>query len=85
MNLTFYIRLEIQDVKDDGNDPLRHKISHACDFIEQAGKSGGKTLIHCVGSISGRPFHRDLIPIHAILAGRRFSERFHRGCVSHEA
>lgn len=43
------LRLEIQDVKDDGNDPLRHKISHACDFIEQAGKSGGKTLIHCVG------------------------------------
>ncbi|KAJ9108767.1 hypothetical protein QFC21_000087 [Naganishia friedmannii] len=32
--------LEIQDVKDDGNDPLRPKIAHACEFIHQAGKMG---------------------------------------------
>ncbi|KAJ9125148.1 hypothetical protein QFC22_000102 [Naganishia vaughanmartiniae] len=37
--------LEIQDVKDDGNDPLRPKIAHACEFIHQAGKMGAESQI----------------------------------------
>ncbi len=42
-------RLDLTDVRDDGNDPLRPLIARACAWIEQARSEGGCVLVHCVG------------------------------------
>ena len=41
-------RLDLTDVRDDGNDPLRPLIARACAWIEQARSEGGSILVHCV-------------------------------------
>ena len=41
-------RLDLTDVRDDGNDPLRPLIARACAWIEQARIDGGCILVHCV-------------------------------------
>jgi hypothetical protein len=43
-------RLDLNDVRDDGNDPLRPLIARACAWIEEARMGGGKVLVHCVSS-----------------------------------
>jgi dual specificity MAP kinase phosphatase len=40
--------LDLTDVRDDGNDPLRPLIARACAWIEQARREGGVVLVHCV-------------------------------------
>lgn len=40
--------LDLTDIRDDGNDPLRHLIARACGFIEAARRDGGCVLVHCV-------------------------------------
>ena len=42
------VRLDLTDIRDDGNDPLRHLIARACGFIEAARRDGGCVLVHCV-------------------------------------
>jgi hypothetical protein len=42
--------MDIQNIRDDGNDPLRPTIANACDWIEKARLDGGKVLVHCVSS-----------------------------------
>ncbi|ODO06333.1 hypothetical protein L198_01565 [Cryptococcus wingfieldii CBS 7118] len=44
--------LDLMDVRDDGNDPLRPVIAHACEWIEAARQSGGKILVHCRVGVS---------------------------------
>jgi len=41
-------RLDLTDIRDDGNDPLRQIIAQACAFIELARQQGGSVLVHCV-------------------------------------
>lgn len=41
-------RLDLTDVRDDGNDPLRPVIARACEWIEEARARGGRILVHCV-------------------------------------
>lgn len=45
-------RMDILAIRDDGNDPLRPTIAHACEWIEKARLDGGKVLVHCVGLLS---------------------------------
>jgi len=40
--------MDILAIRDDGNDPLRPTIAHACEWIEKARLDGGKVLVHCV-------------------------------------
>ena len=40
--------LDLADIRDDGNDPLRPLIARACNWIEEARKNGGTVLVHCV-------------------------------------
>lgn len=40
--------LDLTDVRDDGNDPLRPLIARACVWIEAARLTGGTVLVHCV-------------------------------------
>lgn len=40
--------LDLTDIRDDGNDPLRPLIARACKWIEEARKEGGVVLVHCV-------------------------------------
>lgn len=49
LELTDANRLDLTDVRDDGNDPLRPLIARACEWIEQARSEGGCVLVHCVG------------------------------------
>ncbi|KAK4688792.1 hypothetical protein P7C73_g1321, partial [Tremellales sp. Uapishka_1] len=44
--------LDLMDIRDDGNDPLRPLIARACDWIEQARKAGGCVLVHCRVGVS---------------------------------
>ncbi|WVQ78690.1 hypothetical protein IAT38_000777 [Cryptococcus sp. DSM 104549] len=44
--------LDLTDVRDDGNDPLRPVIARACAWIEQARLDGGTTLVHCRVGVS---------------------------------
>ncbi|WVQ73811.1 hypothetical protein IAR50_003392 [Cryptococcus sp. DSM 104548] len=44
--------LDLMDVRDDGNDPLRPVIAHACEWIEAARQSGGRILVHCRVGVS---------------------------------
>lgn len=46
------IRLDLTDVRDDGNDPLRPVIARACEWMEQARASGGCVLVHCRVGVS---------------------------------
>jgi dual specificity MAP kinase phosphatase len=41
--------LDLADIRDDGNDPLRPLIARACGWIEEARQNGGVVLVHCVG------------------------------------
>ena len=45
-------RLDLTDIRDDGNDPLRQIIAQACGFIEGARQGGGSILVHCVSPLS---------------------------------
>ena len=40
--------LDLTDIRDDGNDPLRPLIARACKWIEDARKENGVVLVHCV-------------------------------------
>ena len=40
--------LDLMDIRDDGNDPLRPLIARACAWIEEARQGGGTVLVHCV-------------------------------------
>jgi dual specificity MAP kinase phosphatase len=40
--------LDLMDIRDDGNDPLRPLIARACAWIEEARHGGGTVLVHCV-------------------------------------
>lgn len=40
--------LDLCDIRDDGNDPLRPLIARAVEWMEEARKSGGTILVHCV-------------------------------------
>lgn len=42
--------LDLTDIRDDGNDPLRHLIARACAWIEAARQQGGCVLVHCVST-----------------------------------
>ena len=44
--------LDLTDIRDDGNDPLRPLIARACRWIEEARREGGVVLVHCVSCIS---------------------------------
>ncbi|WVQ94444.1 hypothetical protein IAU59_001523 [Kwoniella sp. CBS 9459] len=44
--------LDLTDVRDDGNDPLRPVIARACAWIEQARRDGGTVLVHCRVGVS---------------------------------
>ncbi|WVR04032.1 hypothetical protein IAU60_001031 [Kwoniella sp. DSM 27419] len=44
--------LDLTDVRDDGNDPLRPVIARACAWIEQARREGGTALVHCRVGVS---------------------------------
>ncbi|ORX36396.1 hypothetical protein BD324DRAFT_651636 [Kockovaella imperatae] len=44
--------LDLNDVRDDGNDPLRPIIARACEWIEAARLTGGKILVHCRVGVS---------------------------------
>ena len=48
MELTQSCSLDLTDVRDDGNDPLRPLIARACAYIEAARQEGGTVLVHCV-------------------------------------
>lgn len=43
--------LDLTDIRDDGNDPLRPLIARACAWIEEARQGGGTVLVHCVSPI----------------------------------
>jgi dual specificity MAP kinase phosphatase len=45
---------DLNDVRDDGNDPLRPLIAKACTWIEQARRENGVVLVHCVSGKGGR-------------------------------
>lgn len=40
--------LDLDNIRDDGNDPLRPLIAKACSWIEEARQNGGTVLVHCV-------------------------------------
>ncbi|WWD16740.1 hypothetical protein CI109_101171 [Kwoniella shandongensis] len=44
--------LDLTDVRDDGNDPLRPVIARACAWIEAARREGGIVLVHCRVGVS---------------------------------
>ncbi|KAL1410199.1 tyrosine/serine/threonine protein phosphatase pps1 [Vanrija albida] len=44
--------LDLADVRDDGNDPLRPVIARACEWMEQARAAGGSVLVHCRVGVS---------------------------------
>lgn len=44
--------LDLTDVRDDGNDPLRPVIARACEWMEQARAAGGSVLVHCRVGVS---------------------------------
>ncbi|KAK6906966.1 hypothetical protein I203_100955 [Kwoniella mangroviensis CBS 8507] len=44
--------LDLTDVRDDGNDPLRPVIARACAWIEAARREGGVILVHCRVGVS---------------------------------
>nr|ODN98597.1 hypothetical protein L204_02561 [Cryptococcus depauperatus CBS 7855] len=44
--------LDLTDVRDDGNDPLRPVIARACEWIQQARQQNGKILVHCRVGVS---------------------------------
>ncbi|OXG71453.1 hypothetical protein C349_07178 [Cryptococcus neoformans var. grubii Br795] len=44
--------LDLTDVRDDGNDPLRPVIARACEWIEEARARGGRILVHCRVGVS---------------------------------
>ncbi|KAK8861357.1 hypothetical protein IAR55_002176 [Kwoniella newhampshirensis] len=44
--------LDLTDVRDDGNDPLRPVIARACAWIEAARREGGVVLVHCRVGVS---------------------------------
>ncbi|EIW69112.1 hypothetical protein TREMEDRAFT_44314 [Tremella mesenterica DSM 1558] len=44
--------LDLCDIRDDGNDPLRPLIARACEWIEDARVNGGKVLVHCRVGVS---------------------------------
>jgi dual specificity MAP kinase phosphatase len=44
--------LDLADIRDDGNDPLRPLIARACAWIEEARQDGGTILVHCVSTAS---------------------------------
>jgi dual specificity MAP kinase phosphatase len=44
--------LDLTDVRDDGNDPLRPLIARACEWMEQARAAGGSVLVHCRVGVS---------------------------------
>ncbi|WWC87495.1 uncharacterized protein L201_002385 [Kwoniella dendrophila CBS 6074] len=44
--------LDLTDVRDDGNDPLRPVIARACAWIEAARREGGTVLVHCRVGVS---------------------------------
>ncbi|KAL7419781.1 tyrosine/serine/threonine protein phosphatase pps1 [Cryptotrichosporon argae] len=44
--------LDLADIRDDGNDPLRPLIARACAWIEQARHNGGTVLVHCRVGVS---------------------------------
>lgn len=44
--------LDIQGVCDDGIDTLEPQLEPACEWIENARKSGGKVLVHCRVGVS---------------------------------
>jgi len=44
--------LDLNDVRDDGNDPLRPLIARACAWIEDARMQGGTVLVHCRVGVS---------------------------------
>lgn len=45
-------RLDLADVRDDGNDPLRPVIARACEWMEGARAAGGSVLVHCRVGVS---------------------------------
>ncbi|GMK54531.1 hypothetical protein CspeluHIS016_0111170 [Cutaneotrichosporon spelunceum] len=44
--------LDLTDVRDDGNDPLRPVIARACEWMEGARAAGGSVLVHCRVGVS---------------------------------
>ncbi|KLT41067.1 hypothetical protein CC85DRAFT_248296 [Cutaneotrichosporon oleaginosum] len=44
--------LDLADVRDDGNDPLRPVIARACEWMEGARAAGGSVLVHCRVGVS---------------------------------
>jgi dual specificity MAP kinase phosphatase len=44
--------LDLPDIRDDGNDPLRPLIARACEWMEQAYAAGGSVLVHCRVGVS---------------------------------
>jgi hypothetical protein len=79
---------DLNDVRDDGNDPLRPLIAKACTWIEQARRENGVVLVHCVSGKGGlgRKMSGRVGSSRAdtIAARRGQSKREHRHCV-HDA